>query len=50
MEEIILKMKSNAAYSGLCSPKKADAIVSAVKDFESIENVKDFVKNYLAGK
>lgn len=50
MEDIILKMKSNAAYSGFCSPKKADAIVSAVKDFESIENVKDFVKNYLSGK
>lgn len=50
MEDIIQKMKSNAAYSGLCSPKKADALVSTVKDFESIENVKDFIEDYLAGK
>jgi len=47
MEDIVLKMKSNADYCGLCSPKKADALVSIVKDFESVGNVRNFVKKYL---
>ncbi|MGD9556736.1 MAG: MmgE/PrpD family protein [Mangrovibacterium sp.] len=50
MDDIIRKMKSNAAYSGLCSPEKANTLVSTVKDFESIGNVRDFVVKYLAGK
>jgi 2-methylcitrate dehydratase PrpD len=50
MADIIQKMKSNAAYSGLCSPEQAEAIVSTIQSFASVEDVADFVREQLVFK
>lgn len=49
MGQIIRKMESNAAFFGI-SAKKANAIVVTVKDFESVGNVKNFIKEFLCKK
>lgn len=46
-EALIQKFRQNAAFSAICPPERADAVVSAVWAFDACDDIRPFVREHL---